>query len=121
MADVNDGEYERMSADTSVALQQVAEQAARLAEQEVTWQSGDGQITVRATGGGTIAQVRLAGALLRRQDSVTLGAKVAEALRSAQLKARREFTEALEAAIPQQVHDTTRFVTETVTPPASFG
>lgn len=112
MAAVND-DYDRIARETSAAMEEVAQAAAHLAQQEVTWKSADGRITVRANS-GTITGLDLAPAMPQRYDSATLGEKLAEALRAAQLKARKEFTEAFEERIPDRVRETERLIRESV-------
>ena len=112
MAAVND-DYERIARDTSAAMEMVAQSAAHLAQQEITWKSADGRITVRATS-GTITGLELTPSMPQRYDSMTLGKMLADALRAAQLKARKEFSEAFEEKIPDRVKETTRLVRESV-------
>src|SRR5262245_5284678 len=50
---VND-DYERIARETAEAMETVAQAAAHLAQQEVTWKSEDRRITVRVTAGGTL-------------------------------------------------------------------
>lgn len=108
-----DDDYDRIAAETAAALELVARAAAHLAQQEVTWKSADGRITVRATP-GTITGLDLAPAMPQRYDSATLAQMLTEALRAAQLKARKEFTEAFEESIPDRVKQTQRLIRESV-------
>jgi len=108
-----DDDYARIAEETAAAMEMVAQAAAHLAQQEVTWKSADGRITVRATS-GTINGLDLAPAMPQRYDSATLGKMLAEALRAAQLKARKEFTEAFEESIPDRVKETARLIRESV-------
>ena len=105
-------EWERISRETAEAMEQVSQSAQRLAQQEVTWKSEDGRITVRLTAGGAINTLDLAPAMAQRYDSAGLGKRIADALRAAQLKARKEFNEALEASIPERVKETERLIRE---------
>jgi DNA-binding protein YbaB len=112
VAAVND-DYDRIAQETAAAMEWVAEAAANLAQQEITWKSADGRITVRATS-GTITGLDLAPSMPQRYDSETLGKLLADALRAAQLKARKEFTEAFEERIPSRVRETERLIRESV-------
>ncbi|HZM84579.1 MAG TPA: YbaB/EbfC family nucleoid-associated protein [Candidatus Limnocylindrales bacterium] len=109
-----DNDWERIARETAQAMEQVAQAAMHLAQQEVTWRSEDRRITVHATAGGTITGLDLAPAMPQRYDSAGLAKRLAEALRAAQLKARREFDEAFEQSIPEQVAETNRLIRESV-------
>ncbi|HEX6683112.1 MAG TPA: YbaB/EbfC family nucleoid-associated protein [Candidatus Limnocylindrales bacterium] len=111
---MSESDYERIARETAAALEQVGQHAASLAAQEVSWRGADGQIIVRANAGGTITALTLAGPLLRRHDSAALSKLVAEALRSAQIKARNEFEEAFRDSVPEQVREADRLVRESV-------
>lgn len=107
-------DWERIARETTEAMQAVAQSAANLAQQEVTWKSADRRITVRLTAGGTINGIDLVPGMPQRYDRVELGSRLAEALRSAQLKARKDFSEAFEASIPDRVAETNRLIRESV-------
>jgi DNA-binding protein YbaB len=107
-------DYEKIARDTAQAMETVAQAAAHLAQQEMTWKSEDRRIVVRVTGGGTVNGIELAPAMPQRYDSAELGKRLADAIRAAQVKARRQFSEAFEESIPERVAETNRLIRESV-------
>jgi len=109
-----DDDWEKIARETAQAMEQVAQAATHLAQQEVTWRSEDRRITVRVTAGGTITGLELSPAMPQRYDSAELARRLADALKAAQLKARREFNDVFEQSIPPRVAETNRLIRESV-------
>lgn len=103
-------DYEEIARNTAAALESYGQLASELAKQETQAQSSDGRVIVTATGGGTITDITFRRGATRYYDSVALSEVVTRTIRSAQVRARREFEDALNEALPDEVVETDRLI-----------
>jgi DNA-binding protein YbaB len=106
-------QHDEMARAAIEALDGYAAVAAGLATREVQGRSIDGRVTVQASGGGAIRSVAFTPGTLTRYDSERLGEIVTEAVRETQLRARRDFEEAMREAAPAAALEANRLTAET--------
>jgi DNA-binding protein YbaB len=102
--------YQRMARDATRALDAVDGKLEQLAATPVAGRSRDGLVSVRVTGAGQVAEVRLRPGALHQYSVARLGEVVTLTLRATQQRAREEFERAARELTPPEVVECERLI-----------